>query len=1090
MGHHRAPSRLPPRICRRRCTSFHLVAEPGWELSIWGPTTLTSDGLPVVIRPKERALLAALASAAPAPVEADRLASLMWGEDPPATARNSIQNHVARIRAVADGVVVTEIGGYALSPLVRISASEALEHGDDPVTLPYADLAETVEVEAMRHAAQGLRREHAAGRLSQRLEQGLFAESLIEIERIAVQDPDDERWPRLHARALAGAGRRREALDVIREATRRAAHAGYAPDRSLRDLERRIFDDDPTLFGAGGGRPAAMDPALSARSVGTGHVVGVDADVQRIERGRNAAAVSLVAVTGPAGFGKTTLVEHVRDRADQRGEPTLLAACAPEPSIPFEPFTDILHQIADRFPAAIDEHPDLDVLRSLAPSLGAGNAAQQLLGRPDRSALFAAVTTAFQRIGRPVMIVFEDLHWATPLTLQMLSACMSTTDVSSSLTILATSREANVELVSLASEHLELEAWPEARVREYVERFGRPSSWCADAAEWIHRQSNGTALFVRELTVAAHAGAVDAPFEPPSETPATLGSALRSTLQGLSASTRRDLGSAAVLGRRCRFSEWVDMCFDAAASLEEAVLAGVLEQSSGDDVQFRHELLHRIVLDDLSHGRRIELHDLAHRSIEASGSAGTRSDELARHAVAAASIDAARAVESLLRAIVVDTAGFAYETGVERCRMGLQLIGDDVIDRDRVVFETHLGQLLLRIGDTEALDWLLDAVRHALELGDDDLVAEAIREACRLGPTSIVGSVHDEAGQLLDRAIESVTDERAAAIVATAGVMLYAISGEYERCRAYFERAACFEGDVLVRVDALGLAVLILTEHDDFDRRVDIERELTRVAATIGSSEARWSAAHLRMTNQIQSGDPRMRATLGELSELTSSLRQRTRLWEFTNWSASVALTDGDPDRAEQLATEALGCIDAVAESLVMSAYGVQLLSIRHAQGRVAELLDMVAPIVDAGDAIGAWRAVLALAAAEAGQPDLARRHLELVVADGFAALDRDYTFNGALFATALAAVRIGADDIARSVEPELATWSGRWAFVGTCAMGPVDTALAEVAELLGNEAHAVDLATRALESARHADAPIYIGQAETVLARLVDPNG
>lgn len=1085
MGNHRALSRSTPDVSRVRWTSVRLMAEPGWELSTWGQTTLTIDGLAVAIRPKERSLLAALASVAPAPVDADRLAGLMWGDEVPATARKSIQNHVARIRAVADGVIVTEAAGYALSPEVRLAETDATQRGIDSGVVPFADLAGTVEVEVTRRAAEGLRRQAAADRLSQRLEHGLFGESLTEIERAAAAEPDDERWTRLHARALAGAGRRREALQVIREATRRAARAGYTPDRSLRDLERRILDDDPTLFSIADDRKPAIEAMSPASSIGAGHVIGVDGDVRRIERGRDAAPVSLVAVTGPAGYGKTTLVEHVRDLADQRGEPTLLAACAPEPSIPFEPFTDILHQIADRFPQAIDDHPDIDVLRSLAPSLGPRNAARRSAGRADRSALFAAVTTAFRRIGRPVTVVFEDLHWATPLTLQMLSACMSTTETGPSLTILVTSRERSADLVALAAEHVELGAWPLERVQEYVERFGRPAAWCVDAAAWIHRQSSGIALFVRELTVAAHAGPPGAPFEPPSETPATLGSALANTLQGLSPPTRRDLGAAAVLGRRLRYAEWAEMCFDARASLDEALTAGVVERPSSDDVQFRHDLLHRTVLDGLSPGRRVELHDLAHRSIEVLGQAEARTDELARHAVAAASIDTSRAIDALLRAVAVDTAGFAYETGIERCRVGLRLIGDDHIDRDRVVFETHLGQMLLSVGDTEALGFLLDAARHALELGDDDLVAEAIREACRLGPTSIVGAVHDEAGRLLDRAMESVTSERAAAMVATAGVMLYAISGEYERCRAYFERAARYRDDLSIRVEALGLAVLILTEHDDIERRIEIECELTEAASQLGSPEAHWSAAHLRMTNQVQSGDPDMRDTLGELGELSSALRQRTRFWEFTNWSASVALTDGDPDRAEALATEAIGCIDAVAESLVMSAYGVQLLSIRHAQGRVAELLGMVEPIVEAGDAIGAWRAVLALAAAESGDAALARRHLEIVVADDFAVLDRDYTFNGALFAAALAAVGIQAGDVARAIEPELAKWSGYWAFVGTCAMGPIDTALAEVAELLGDVERAREFAEQALASARHAAAPIYIGQAEAVLDRL-----
>jgi DNA-binding SARP family transcriptional activator len=1054
----------------------------GWMLSAWGPTELTFGTERVQLRPRERAVLAALAARSPASIDTAEIVTLVWGDAPPKTARNSIQNHIARIRSVARDVVVTTDTGYRLAAEVTVNRGASLDDSE-----PYADLAECERTDALRSAAYVARDDAWIADMADRLDRSIMGDdagdTIDGIEKWVARHPGDERGVRLLTRALALAGRRRDALAVIRDATRNAARSGHAPDRVLRDLARRILDDDPTLGGSS--TPPAdadVDP------VEVGHLVGLDDYVDRIERSADD-GMSLVVVTGPAGIGKTTLVEHLRDHADVHGRATLLAACSPEPSIPLEPFTEILHQLADRFPAAFGSLDDIDVLRSLAPTLAGGDDRPMSSGRVDRSVLLDAVVAALRCAPVPLTVIFEDLHWATPLTLQMLDASLAGDHDGQPVKMIVTSREVDAELVGRAVEHVVVEPWPLERVREYVGRFGRPAEWCADASAWIHRQSVGTALFIRELSVAAHASP-DGEFVPPASTPDNLLASLRRTLRGLASSTQRDLGAAAILGRQFRVVEWKSMGLRSAASVDEAIAADVLERVGDDRLAFRHDLLHRLVLDELAPGERIELHDLA---IDAIGSDTSlrrdRLDELSHHAYGAAPLDRARALSLMLAAVDVDTERFDYEAGIAKCRAALELLDTDarpgVVDRWTVEFEIRLGQLLLRLGDGAALDHLLGAARHALELGDDDLVAEAMREACRLGPTSVVGGVHAEASELLDRAVESVTDERAAAVVATAGVMLYAISGEYDRCRAFFERAASYHGDPGTRVDALGLAVLVLTERTDLDRRIEMERELTELSKLVDGEDARWSAAHLRMTNQVQAGDPAMRDTLAELATLTASMRQRTRLWEYTNWSASVALTDGDVGAAEQLATQALDCMDAVAESLVMSAYGAQLLSIRHAQADVGDLFDTVASIVEGGDAIGAWHAVLALAAADAGDAKRARRHLDIVVADDFAVLDRDYTFNGALHAASLAAATIGAVDIARLLASELDAWSGLWAFVGTCTMGPIDLASARLAELLGDIERAKALAGRALTSAERARAPIYVEQAADCLRSL-----
>ncbi len=1050
--------------------------EREWTLTTRGTVTLVGPAGMVPLRPRERAVLAALSVAHPQPTSIERLIALVWGDSPPASARKSLQNHIARIRSVAEAVVHTADGGY------RLDASVSIDHdtGDDAAA-PLDDLADSVEADAARRRLTSSTRAGHADRLRRVLADGIDAAGVVELERLVRADDTDESAWEMLARGLAQVGRRREALAAIAGARSAAADAGLPLGQALRDLDRRLLDDDPSLrtVGASGRGPYSQSAF--------GHLVGLDAYIEAIDDLGHAGPTKVFVLTGSAGIGKTTLAEQLIARSVQAGAACFVAACTPEPSVPLEPFADVLHQIAERFPASLAAVADAGVLRTLAPSLPIEVAAP--LSAADRSVLFGAIGQALRCAGRPTMVVFEDLHWATPLTVQLLQACVSVTSSETPLMIVCTSRQESPELLDLATLHLPLQTWTLDGVRDYLTQFALADDWTEAAAAWVHHQSGGNALHVRELAMAAiDAGSsTGAEFVAPDARPDSLSASLERTLRLLTPRARRDLDGAAVLGSRFRRDEWLAMISDEHASVDEAIEADIIVTTDEPGViEFRHDLLHAIVLDAVSAGRRVELHDAAFGAIAATadGLAAVplqRRGELSRHAVGAATLDRLRAVDQLVAAAEIDTDRFAYEAAADKYAAALQLLVATETAR-RAAITMRLGQMLLRVGDSSALDHLLGAARTAVELGDEQLMAMALREACRLGPTSVVGAVHDEARELLEQALAVVTEPQADAMVATAGVMLYAISGEYDRCRAFFDRAACYVGDDATRVDALSLAVLALNDVGDFERRVSIEAELSELAARTGSVDAAWGAAHLRMTNQMQFGDPAMRGTLAELETLTRDLRQRTRQWEYTNWTAAVALISGDPDLAEVHATSALECLDAVAESLVMSAYGAQLLAIRMAQGRVAELAETVAAIIAEGGAIGAWHAVLALASAADGDEAVASEQLAIVIADDLAVLDRDYTFNGALCAAGEAAVLLGDEDAANTIIGHLRPWSGMWTFVGTCTMGPVDLTLARLAGFLGWTDDASLWARRALDQARRVEAPLYAAEASALL--------
>src|SRR5204862_7387445 len=82
-----------------------------------GPLSLSREGEQVALGgQKRRALLAALLLEANNVVSRDRLIDALWGEDPPDTARNTIQVYVSQLRKLLpDGTLETAPPGYRLA---------------------------------------------------------------------------------------------------------------------------------------------------------------------------------------------------------------------------------------------------------------------------------------------------------------------------------------------------------------------------------------------------------------------------------------------------------------------------------------------------------------------------------------------------------------------------------------------------------------------------------------------------------------------------------------------------------------------------------------------------------------------------------------------------------------------------------------------------------------------------------------------------------------------------------------------------------------------------------------------------------------
>jgi DNA-binding SARP family transcriptional activator len=159
-------------------------------------------------------------------------------------------------------------------------------------------------------------------------------------------------------------------------------------------------------------------------------LVGRDEEMHRLEaayaRATRERVTMLVTVTGEAGLGKTRLVREVAGRLGREVN-VLTGRCLPYgEGITFWPLRDVVrqacagHDSPDTIKALLEGEADAaGVAERLSSALGPGNQ-----GRSDAAEIFWAARRFLETLARsrPLLVVFEDLHWAEPTFLDLVES--------------------------------------------------------------------------------------------------------------------------------------------------------------------------------------------------------------------------------------------------------------------------------------------------------------------------------------------------------------------------------------------------------------------------------------------------------------------------------------------------------------------------------------------------------------------------------------------------------------------------------------------------------------------------------------------
>jgi DNA-binding SARP family transcriptional activator len=286
---------------------------------------------------KRRAVVAALLLQPNRAVPSGQIIDLVWGHDPPAAARASLQNHVVRLRRELGDRLVTRPPGY----LIRVEPGEldldrfrrlveearaakpgkaaallhealALWRGD-----PLADLAGEPVAGAATHLDE-LRLEALENRIDAELALGRHATLVPELEALVAEHRFRERLRGQLMLALYRSGRQADALAAYTAARRTlVGELGAEPGAQLQELQRAILRQDAEIAGPAAAAPeepaARLEEARKTVTVLLADLSaepGPDPEVRRdrLRRRREEAVAALGTHGGKAGRTADTRV--------------------------------------------------------------------------------------------------------------------------------------------------------------------------------------------------------------------------------------------------------------------------------------------------------------------------------------------------------------------------------------------------------------------------------------------------------------------------------------------------------------------------------------------------------------------------------------------------------------------------------------------------------------------------------------------------------------------------------------------------------------------------------------------------------------
>ena len=287
-------------------------------------------------------------------------------------------------------------------------------------------------------------------------------------------------------------------------------------------------------------------------------LVGRDEEMRRLEtaylRAARERVTITVAVIGEAGLGKTRLVREIAGRLGP-GVKVLTGRCLPYgEGITFWPLRDLVlqaggHHSQERIRALLEGEADAaTIAERLHSAFAPGNE-----GRSDAAEIFWAARRFLEALARsqPVLVVFEDLHWAEPTFLDLVES-LAMQPGESPIVLVGNARPELLEqrpawaVEADRTVSIELAPLGEGPAAALVEALTGDQRIPASTRARLIDTAGGNPLYLEQLAafLSEQTGSETRPVLPP-----TIQALLAARLQRLGPGARSVLAHAAIIGK-------------------------------------------------------------------------------------------------------------------------------------------------------------------------------------------------------------------------------------------------------------------------------------------------------------------------------------------------------------------------------------------------------------------------------------------------------------------------------------------------------------------------------------------------------------
>ena len=851
----------------------------------------------------------------------------------------------------------------------------------------------------------------------------------------------------------------------------------------------------------------------------------------------------VVLVSGEPGIGKTRLVTELCRVAHDRGATVLWGRCDEELGIPYEPFAEALRQYVavvepERLRAEVG--PLGGELTRIVPDLAARvpGLTEPLQGEPEaeRHRLFESVVDLLgeMSVAAPVVLVLDDVHWADKPSLLLLRHLLRA-NAPLRLLVIATYRDTDLDrshplsdvLADLRREagveRLDLHGLDVDGVNSLMEATAghELGEAAASLAAALVDETEGNPFFVGEVLLhLAETGAIvqeDGRWTTSVDLgdmsiPEGIREVVGRRLSRLSETANEALVLASVIGPQFDVQTIQgaggpsgEALFDA---LDEATRAAIIREvpDAVGRYAFSHALMRASLYEELTTTQRVRMHWRVGEAIETRNASNLDQhlDELAYHyGEGALAGDAAKAVDFARRAGERAMAELAFEAAArhfERALGSLEL--EDAPSREvRCDLLIAGARALHDSGDERARRARADAVLAARELGDADRFATAtlVRSENPMGSWDGTRADPDFVAMLeeaLDRIPDTPSPARAR-LLSTLAIELF-WTNQTERRRALARESVEMARDTQDPESlalALGRAWTLIDGSQPFgDEMAALFDEGETTAERAGHFSALVTAYRSKAFAAGCRGD---RVEMDRYRTLARPIIDRLRLPQLRagiiNDDAAFAAFAGDLDTAERLAFEGVeaGSAAGFSEGGRVSILGALLYQIKLCQGRVGELVDLLAERVEASPEAPVWRVALAGALVEGDRVEEARPHFDYLTEDECANVLPDIEYPVIMCGLGRLSFRVEPDAaVLRPVYERLLPFAGQFNWSGSTITDANDQGLALSAATLGEHDAADAHFAAALDLCERAGARAYFARCTFDWARVLDARG